>query len=159
MGTHPSRPPEESESPDFAVRLVLLHEQLEELGSALLRQLDAAPALHSVTSQTITAILRARRQRAAVFGDDLFADPAWDILLVLYEAALSQRRVATSELGYAIGIPQTTSLRWIDKLEQSRWASRQADPFDARRVHVKLSPRALEAMSGYFRFAMARLSV
>jgi hypothetical protein len=44
--------------------------------------------------------------REQFFGPDLFADPAWDILLDLYAARLEQQRVAVSSLCIAAAVPQ-----------------------------------------------------
>ena len=54
-----------------------------------------------------------RRKRADFFGADLFSDPAWDILLELYETQLTGRRIAVSALAAVIDVPATTVLRWV----------------------------------------------
>jgi DNA-binding MarR family transcriptional regulator len=102
------------------------------------------------TEADVRAILWARRQREFVFGKDLFADPAWDILLELYAAELGQRRVPTSELAVAAGIPLTTALRWVNKLETEGLITRADDPLDRRRVWIALASRARPLMSSYF---------
>src|SRR3546814_16438627 len=56
-------------------------------------------------------LLRRRRQRDEAFPKDLFADPAWDMLLDLYAAqqlerppiAVSSLCIASSEIGRASG--------------------------------------------------------
>jgi hypothetical protein len=105
---------------------------------------------HDPTEADVRAVLWARRQRELVFGKELFADPAWDILLELYAAVLGQRRVPTSELAVAAGIPLTTTLRWISKLENEGLVTRADDPLDGRRVWIALTSRALPMMSSYF---------
>ncbi|NUQ18357.1 MAG: hypothetical protein HOP95_07885 [Sphingomonas sp.] len=77
--------------------------------------------------------------REALIGKDLFADPAWDMLLQLYAAFLSQRRISTGELILASGVPSTTGLRWIQKLELVGLANRAVDPLDGRRVWAEIS--------------------
>jgi hypothetical protein len=115
---------------------------------------------HDPTEAEVRAVLWARRQREMVFGKDLFADPAWDILLELYAAMLGQRRVPTSELAVAAGIPLTTALRWISKLESEGLVTRADDPLDGRRVWIALTGRAVPMMSTYFNQAgpQARLA-
>jgi predicted Rossmann fold nucleotide-binding protein DprA/Smf involved in DNA uptake len=98
----------------------------------------------------VRAVLRARRGREAIFGKGLFADPAWDILLELYAAALAQRRVPISELAAVAGIPLTTALRWISKLESEGLVARENDPLDGRRVWVALTRSTLPMMSSFF---------
>jgi DNA-binding MarR family transcriptional regulator len=99
----------------------------------------------------VKGVLQARRRREAIFGKELFADPAWDILLELYAAEVGQRRVPTSELASVAGIPLTTALRWLSKLESEGLITRGDDPLDGRRVWVALTQSALPLMSQYFR--------
>jgi DNA-binding MarR family transcriptional regulator len=87
----------------------------------------------------IQRIVAARRARERIVGSDLFADPAWDLLLELYAASLAQRRVSVSDLSVASSVPATTSLRWLDKLESVGLIERIDDPLDSRRVWVEIS--------------------
>ena len=103
------------------------------------------------TSAAVKALLHARRQRERIFGSDIFADPAWDILLELYAAGLAQRRVPTSELCNSAAVPQSTALRWIEKLDRLGWLHRRADPLDARRMFVELTAKGSAAMERYFK--------
>jgi DNA-binding MarR family transcriptional regulator len=86
----------------------------------------------------------------SIFGDDLFADPAWDMLLELHAAELGQRRMATSELCIGAAVPATTALRWVEKLNQKGLVARRNDPLDGRRVWVELSPHGASLMRRYF---------
>lgn len=101
--------------------------------------------------------IAARRTREALIGDELFADPAWDILLELYAAALVQAEIATSELCKASAVPVTTALRWIDKLEGAGLLQRQNDPLDARRVWIELTHKGELKMESYFRIVRSGL--
>lgn len=100
-------------------------------------------------SRSIDQILRARRDREALFGEDMFADPAWDMLLELYAAELRGIRLATSSVCAASAAPMTTALRWIDLLETRGWVARVPDPGDARRVFIQLSGDGLRAMRSW----------
>ena len=95
------------------------------------------------------AIRIARRMRAQFFADELFADPAWDMLLDLYAAQLEDRRVSVSSLCIAAAVPPTTALRWIGTLHDAGLFERRADPSDRRRVYVALSTKGLRAMREY----------
>jgi DNA-binding MarR family transcriptional regulator len=99
----------------------------------------------------VHAILRARRLRDRFFDEDLFADPAWDILLELYAAHLKCCRTSVSSLCIGAAVPATTALRWIKALERRALIVRTADPADGRRVFVALSAIALTAMDSLFR--------
>lgn len=112
-----------------------------------------------VTEQQVLSILKARRSRDRFFDADLFADPAWDILLELYAAELGQRRMSVSSLCGGSGVPATTALRWIKTLEVNGLIRRRNDPMDGRRSFLFLSEKAVRAMSAYFKGPGARLPV
>ncbi|HET6536469.1 MAG TPA: hypothetical protein VFG41_09835 [Sphingomicrobium sp.] len=71
-----------------------------------------ARAAVSITEDHIRSILTARRARRAVFGADLFSDPAWDILLELYAAQLEGRSILLADLAIAIDIPPCLTDHW-----------------------------------------------
>ncbi|TCM21996.1 DNA-binding MarR family transcriptional regulator [Novosphingobium sp. PhB165] len=92
-----------------------------------------------------------RRRRTKIFGsEELFGEPAWDILLDLFIAAKERRRVSVTSACIGSAVPSTTALRWITILEKQGLLVREADPGDARRVYVKLSARGYAAMLEYF---------
>jgi hypothetical protein len=98
---------------------------------------------------TIRAMIRARRLRDQYFSGELFADPAWDMLLDLLLARLERRTVAVSSLCIAAAVPPTTALRWIKRLTEEGIFIRTADPRDGRRVFIDLSDEAADAMASY----------
>lgn len=102
-----------------------------------------------VTGFDVRAIIRARRLREQFFRADLFADPAWDIMLDLLAARLERSRVAVSSLCIAAAVPATTGLRWIKQMTDEGLLERSADPEDGRRVFIDLTDRAAEAMLAY----------
>jgi DNA-binding MarR family transcriptional regulator len=104
----------------------------------------------SVSLDTIRQVIRARRLRARYFEEELFADPAWDMLLDLLQAEIAQHRVPVSSLCIAAAVPATTALRWIKSMTDTGIFRRRADPHDGRRVFVELAPSASEAMRRYF---------
>lgn len=99
----------------------------------------------------IRATIRARRMREQFFAADLFADPAWDMLLDLMAAKIEGGQVAVSSLCIAGAVPATTGLRWIKTLTDEGLFVRVADPHDGRRVFIELSDAAARGMSAYFR--------
>lgn len=129
----------------------------ERLDSALriVDQLTEAPVVRTseqpIGEREIRALLKLRRNRDRFFDGDLFADPAWDILLDLYAAMLGQFRVSVGSLCSGAAVPATTALRWIRHLEQKGMIVRRADPTDGRRQFLMLSKEAAEAMNAYFR--------
>jgi len=97
----------------------------------------------------VRSIIRARRLRDQYFAAELFADPAWDMLLDLTAAQMEGRRVAVSSLCIAAAVPPTTALRWIKTLTEQGMLERLADPRDGRRVFIALSPPVFDAMIDY----------
>lgn len=109
------------------------------------RERDAA-----IKERLVRAIQSARRRRDALFTSDLFADPAWDMLLELYALYLEQKRVSVSSLCIAAYVPATTALRWVAKLEEEKLAVRTEDRTDGRRTWIELSADGIERMERYF---------
>ncbi len=109
---------------------------------------EAAEAL-GVDPVFVRSIIRARRMREQFFKGELFADPAFDMLLDLYAARLEGSRVAVSSLCIAAAVPATTALRWIKALTDKGLFVRQADPQDGRRVYIGLSDETARAMGRY----------
>jgi hypothetical protein len=106
-----------------------------------------------VEAGQIRAIIRARRLRDHFFHADLFADPAWDMLLDLMAARIERQRVAVSSLCIAAAVPPTTALRWIKALCDQGIFVRLADPEDGRRVFIELAEQSAVAMENYLKAA------
>ena len=117
----------------------------------LARQAEPNEMPATTSPQFVRRILSARAARRQFFSADLFADPAWEILLELYALECEQRRISVSKLCLAAAVPSTTALRWLDKLQADGLITRVADPLDARRVWVSMSPAGFEAMGSYLR--------
>lgn len=95
-------------------------------------------------------VIRARQLRQRFFSPDLFADPAWDMLLDLTLARAEHRRVSVTSLCIASGVPTTTALRWIKLLEQAGLVKRIEDDTDRRRAFVTLTEQGAESVARYF---------
>ncbi len=108
-----------------------------------------AGAAHSVTHAEIRAFLRARRLREQYLPADLFADPAWDMILDLMAARLAGQRVSVSSLCIAASVPPTTALRWIRQLTERGVFLRIDDPVDGRRVFIELTDEAAGAFMAW----------
>jgi len=106
--------------------------------------------LPPVSADAVRTIIRARRLRSRYFSEELFADPAWDMLLDLLQAEISHLRVPVSSLCIAAAVPATTALRWLKTLVKQGLFLRRADPHDGRRVFVELAPETSHALRRYF---------
>jgi DNA-binding MarR family transcriptional regulator len=98
----------------------------------------------------IFALLRQMRKlRGGFLPRELFSDPAWDILLELKESELLSSRMTITAATTVEDIPATTGLRWLNALVRRRLVLREEDPFDGRRVYVRLHPDASKAIDDF----------
>ena len=98
----------------------------------------------------VRRIIRHRQLRGRHFDAQLFADPAWDMLLDLTAARAEHRRVSVTSLCIASGVPPTTALRWIGQMVEQGQFVRVGDQADRRRAFIDLSDRCADAMARYF---------
>ena len=97
----------------------------------------------------VKEIIRSRRQRDFIFGADLFGEPAWDILLEIYLAKLTETKMSFKSGCIASAVPMTTALRWIRRLQDEGWINRVADATDPRRSWLTLTEQGSNAMREY----------
>jgi hypothetical protein len=143
-------------------RLRQLSDEVSRIASTLARISAEAPApvpelqkptegdVPDVPVDAVRSVIRARRLRNRFFPDELFADPAWDMILDLLQAEIAQLRVPVSSLCIAAAVPATTALRWLKNMVEQGLFVRRADPHDARRVFVELAPPTSLAIRRYF---------
>jgi DNA-binding MarR family transcriptional regulator len=101
-------------------------------------------------AKAVRRMIRQRRLREQFFPADLFADPAWDMLLDLYAAQLERQPVSVSSLCIAAAVPATTALRWIKTMTDAGLFSREPDLNDGRRIFIDLAQSAYDGMEQYF---------
>ena len=134
----------------IAATLARLSSTPDASGPSALRLVEPLADAPPLSVDIVRSVIRARRLRSRFFTEELFADPAWDMLLDLLQAELAQHRVPVSSLCIAAAVPATTALRWIKSMTDSGLFIRRADPHDGRRVFVELSSGASTALRGYF---------
>lgn len=96
----------------------------------------------------VLSLLIVRRAREAVFGQDLFSDPAWDILLELYAASLNGRDVTLADLATAIRAPVPTVARWVAALKERALVELSSDSPGSPRFTVSLTAEGSRKMKG-----------
>lgn len=119
----------------------------------------AASAEQPVDAALVRKLIRLRRARDRYFPAEIFADPAWDMLLDLMAAQMEQRDVPVSSLCIAAAVPTTTALRWIRSLTDAGLLLRRMDPTDARRTYINLSPDAAAGVMGWLRVFSEQFAV
>lgn len=100
--------------------------------------------------------LDGRRQRANFLAREMFGEPAWDMLLDLFIAQCENKRISISSACIASGGSATTALRWLARLETMNYVERVSDDKDKRRIFVRITPLACEAIAKWLEKAEAR---
>lgn len=90
-----------------------------------------------------------RRQRRRFFDAELFGEPAWDLLLDLFQARLEDKMITVTSACIAADVPVTTALRWLGILEQQGLVERNRNMIDQRSTWVRLSDQGMAAMIQY----------
>ena len=98
-----------------------------------------------------------RARRGELFGADLFADPAWDMLLYLALCHDDRIRVSVSALCLAAHTPATTALRYLGAMEQVDLVHRQPDPLDGRRIWITLTDQGIGLVRRWFTYDAAQV--
>lgn len=111
--------------------------------------MPGAPADPSDIARIVERLIDARRSRRSYFPASLFADPAWEILLILALAEARHHRLTVSNVCNNIEAPATTALRWIKTLTETGLIVRRDDANDMRRKYLELSDTAYAKMVEY----------
>ena len=116
-----------------------LAQRIQHLETALTS--GAATATDSATTfalreSHVRRVIAARRIRNRHLGQDLAADPAWDMLLEAMAAELAGNRIRESDLCRATTVPDSTALRWIRKLESDGWVRLHASLDETRWIEM-----------------------
>lgn len=91
-----------------------------------------------------------RRRDREMEASDLFGEPAWDILLLLFISRQQGRTVELSTLLHAIAVPPTTTIRWLKVLEIKALVE-PLEPAAARQRAIALSDHGNMTMSEFFK--------
>jgi hypothetical protein len=134
-------------------QIAALSSEARRLAEALARLVQEADAgaEAQLSAGLVRRLIRLRRDRDRHMPAELFADPAWDMLLDLAAARMEGTNVPVSSLCVAASVPTTTALRWIRTLSDAGMVMRSTDPLDARRSFLVLSDDAHSAMLAWLR--------
>ena len=100
--------------------------------------------------QRVADEIRARRHRERRFGDHLFSDPAWDILLALYLAELQGRSLSAAQVCIASRVPASTALRWISGLQRRGYLLQADNVADPQKANISISSKSCDLMEAHF---------
>lgn len=135
---------------DFLPKPVMPEELIDAIRRAL-AQNDRGPTQTRQLSrgEATQLLLKVRQKRDAIFGADLFEDPAWNIMLDLYSSTLRGKTVTVSDLCVASGSPATTALRRLSVLADLGMIERVPDAADRRRVLIAPTEAGRRAMDQF----------
>jgi DNA-binding MarR family transcriptional regulator len=151
---------ERSDIPDNVYRLVSLDERdVEDLHRLLGKIRDRSPVSETQDAevpdseelkleQRARRLLENRRKRVAIFGAQMFAEPAWDMLLLLYLSGRGRRQTQSS-LCELSGASRSTAMRWIEFLAGRGLVRREDHPTDKRQNFVSLTEKGRHLLDLY----------
>ncbi|MDB5715474.1 MAG: hypothetical protein JWO15_2871 [Sphingomonadales bacterium] len=84
-------------------------------------------------------IYRSRRDRERLFDNNIFADPAWDLLLDLFVRSERKEQVSISSACHAASVPEATALRYLKVLTEKNYVERVSHPNDKRSTMLKMT--------------------
>lgn len=97
------------------------------------------------------ATLRRRLLRRQLIGaEELFGEPAWEMLIDLFIHEGEGKLLSTSDLCVTSTIPMSSALRLVQKLCDAGLIDRFPDLMDARRSLVRLRPDTAHRLRAYF---------
>ena len=96
-----------------------------------------------------SAIYRARRSRAKMLIEELFGEPAWDMILALYCLPARGERLSVTGLSYAANVAPTTGLRVQAALAEKGLIEKEQEKADARRFLVSLTEKGRTLLECY----------
>lgn len=97
--------------------------------------------------RTAQWILSARRLRYAHFSGSLFGEPAWDLLLQVYVSDASGLSSTVAELQVQQEQPASTTLRWLNALEEQGLIRQKQLPTGSK--IVELTTNGHSALDAY----------
>ena len=118
-------------------------EVIRRIGNILSPETSSGKRDRAAVADWAARLRQLRLRRNELLGAPLFRDPAWDMLLELFAAHENGRKLTVSSLCYASGVPLTTALRQIQRLEQHGLVTRSGCSVDNRRCFVQPTARAL----------------
>ena len=156
--------PRDKEQRDQAGRLLLLSGRDMEDAARLFRlvaesvEADVVGLADSERPQVVTrnilieAALREvkkRGRRKELLPGQMFGEPGWEILLLLY-VEQQGTRLNIARLSSELNLPGTSTLRWLNYLEEYGLVERDPNPIDQRSAFLRLTAQAMKALDVYF---------
>jgi len=91
-----------------------------------------------------------RQLRRKMFGSAMFAETAWDILLILYAADGEPLRPGASDLAKSTDSPFSTTLRWLTYLDDEGLVRTGGSDSEGNVTKVELAHKGRKLLDEYF---------
>jgi DNA-binding MarR family transcriptional regulator len=95
-------------------------------------------------------LLKVRKARHRYLPESAISEAGWGVLLALFSMDHDAGSCAESQLADIADVSRTTTLRWIQRLEEAGLLRRTVSPTDRRIVRVALTDRGRSAMERCF---------
>jgi DNA-binding MarR family transcriptional regulator len=102
-------------------------------------------------------IIECRLARTSFFDPCAFGEPAWDVLLALYEASFVGRPQSIAAIGRRTKVKPTSMSRWVEILVEWHLAVRISDPHDRRTTRLALTELGNTKMREYIDLVAEKL--
>jgi len=137
-------------SPDDLRLQIDLRFRLDDLTHAQLVKPESLRAPNPAELCRIASgIYDARRKRDKILSDDLFGEPAWDMILALYCLPARGEKLSVTGLSYAANAPPSTGHRVQAALSKQGLIERKREKSDARRQIVQLTLKGRALLENY----------
>lgn len=111
---------------------------------------ESTPSRHQLR-KLASQIYEARRIRERMFSEDLFGEPAWDMLLALYFLPARGQRMTVTSVSHASCTSPTSGLRYQSKLEKLGFIERGPPSTDQRKRFIQLSQKGEALIETYLK--------
>ena len=103
----------------------------------------------NILIETAIREFRKRERRKELLPGQMFGEPGWEMLLLLY---IEQHgtRLNIARLSSQLELPGTSTLRWLNYLEENGLVERDPNPIDQRSAFLRLTVKAIKALDIYF---------
>lgn len=130
---------------DLRLRL----DEVAEVEAEQLRAIARRPPTKRELCQLACKIYDARRTRDRMLKQQLFGEPAWDMLLALYCLPARGELLTVTSLSLASATAQTTGHRWQSVLMQEALIEQGPPGVDRRRQFLRLTPKGRELLERF----------
>ena len=88
-----------------------------------------------------------RKTRDRFFDQDMFGEPAWEIILALYLSDAEGYRLKVTDLVNESRASASTALRWIDRFQELGLIHRRENPLDRRSHFLEMPTDSLRKIT------------